>query len=102
MAITRIRLGGSRRMLMTFERRPATRILRGWAISVLQDAGAVRECDEHGWMLDRADPHARECAIAIARQTPPPGISSESAVAEVEDVLAAIGDTCHECLPEEC
>jgi len=21
----------------------------GWAISVLQEAGAIRECDEHGW-----------------------------------------------------
>jgi hypothetical protein len=45
-------------MLMTKERRPAIRTLRGWAISVLNDAGAIRECEEHGWMQDRADPHA--------------------------------------------
>jgi hypothetical protein len=31
-------------MLMTKERRPAIRTLRGWAISVLQQAGAIREC----------------------------------------------------------
>jgi hypothetical protein len=37
-------------MLMTRERRPAIRTLRGWAISVLQEAGAIRECEEHGWM----------------------------------------------------
>ena len=30
-------------MLMTKASRPATRTLRGWAISVLQEAGAIRE-----------------------------------------------------------
>ncbi|SDK10271.1 hypothetical protein SAMN05216338_10883 [Bradyrhizobium sp. Rc2d] len=33
-------------MLMFKERRPATRTLRGWAIAVLQEAGAIRETDE--------------------------------------------------------
>ena len=47
-------------MLVTKEPRPAIRTLRGWAISVLQEAGAIRECQEHGWMQDSADPHARE------------------------------------------
>jgi hypothetical protein len=41
-------------MLMTKDRRPAIRTLRGWAISVLQEAGAIRECEEHGWMQDRS------------------------------------------------
>ena len=50
-------------MLMTSERRPAIRTMRGWAIDVLQNAGAIRECEEHGWMQDRADPHAWERAI---------------------------------------
>jgi len=89
-------------MLMTFERRSATRTLHGWAIAVLQDAGAVRECEVHGWMQDRADPHAREHAISIARRAPPPGVSSDDAVAEIEDVLASIGDTCPECPPKDC
>ncbi|OSI24883.1 hypothetical protein [Bradyrhizobium canariense] len=84
-------------MLMTKERRPAIRTLRGWAISVLQEAGAIRECEEHGWMQDRADPHARDGAFDIARLEPPPGISPEEAVAEVRDVLESIGDTCPEC-----
>jgi hypothetical protein len=26
------------------------------AIFVLREAGAIRECEEHGWMQDRADP----------------------------------------------
>ena len=33
-------------MLMTKERRPAIRTLRGWAISVLQEAGTIRECGD--------------------------------------------------------
>src|ERR1700759_4452231 len=42
-------------MLMTRERRSSIRTLRGWAISVLQEAGAIHECEEHGWMQDRAE-----------------------------------------------
>ena len=68
-------------MLMTKERRPAIRTLRGWTISMLQEAGAIRECDEHGWVQDRADPHARERALVIAPRDPPFGVSPEEAVA---------------------
>jgi hypothetical protein len=88
-------------MLMTKERRPAIRTLRGWAILVLQEAGAIRECEEHGWMQDRADPHARERAVDIARRHPPAGVPSEQAVAEIHDVLDSIGDACPECPPNE-
>jgi hypothetical protein len=45
-------------MLSTPERRGAIRTLRGWAIAVLTEAGAIRECEHHGWMQDRADPNA--------------------------------------------
>jgi hypothetical protein len=86
-------------MLMTRDRRPAIRTLRGWTISVLQEAGAIRECEEHGWMRDRADPHARERAFDLARQDPPAGASADEAVAEIHDVLNSIGDTCPECPP---
>jgi hypothetical protein len=84
-------------MLVTKQRPSAIRTLRGWAISVLQEAGAILECEEHGWMQDRADPHARERAFDIARQDPPYGLSQAESVAEIEDVLASIGDTCPEC-----
>ena len=87
-------------MLMTRERRPAIRTIRGWAIDVLQNAGAIRECEEHGWMQDRADPHARERAIEIAREDPPAGVSPDAAAAAVRDVLNSIGDTCLECPPD--
>jgi hypothetical protein len=87
-------------MLMMKERRPAIRTLRGWAISVLQEAGAIRECYEHGWMQDRADPHARERVLVIARQDPPLGVSPDEAAAAVRNVLDSIGDTCPECSPD--
>lgn len=87
-------------MLMTSERRSPIRTLRGWAISVLQEAGAIRECEEHGWMQDRADPHARDCAFDIARRDPPPGVSSQEAAVAIAEVLDSIGDTCPECPPE--
>jgi hypothetical protein len=84
-------------MLMTKERRPAIRTLRGWAIEVLQEAGAIRECEEHGWMQDRADPHARERAFDLARRQPPQGAPPEAAVATVAEVLDGIGDSCPDC-----
>jgi hypothetical protein len=87
-------------MLMTKERRPAIRTLRGWAINVLNEAGAVRECEDHGWMQDRADPHARDRALSVARQDPPPDLSPDAAAMAVAEVLDSIGDTCPECLPD--
>jgi hypothetical protein len=88
-------------MLMMKQKRTAIRTLRGWAISVLHEAGAIRECEEHGWMMDRTDPEARRRALAVARQDPPPGVSPQEAVAAIEDVLVSIGDTCPECLPAD-
>jgi hypothetical protein len=41
-------------MLMTKERSQAIRTPRGWAIHVLLEAGAIHECEEHGWAKDRA------------------------------------------------
>ena len=58
-------------MLMTKDRRPAILTVRGWAISVLQEADAIRECEEHGWMQDRTDPHSRESALCIALENRP-------------------------------
>jgi hypothetical protein len=62
-------------MLVAKEQRPAIRTLEGWAISVLLEVGAIRECEEHGWMQDRTDPHAREQAFDLARSDPPAGAS---------------------------
>ena len=88
-------------MLMNAQRKPPKiRSLRGWAIEVLTEAHAIRECEDHGWMRDRADPHARERANSIARQEPPPGVSPDAASAAILEVLESIGDTCPECPPQ--
>ena len=88
-------------MLMTKERRPAIRTLRGWAIAVLTEAGAIHECAEHGWMRDRADSHARDRAFEIARTDPPTGVSPDAATAALVETLDSIGDTCPECPPSD-
>ena len=86
-------------MLLTKEKRPASRTLRGWAIAVLQEAGAIKECEEHGWMQDRADPHARQRAFDIAREERLPGVSPQAAAVAIAEVLDSIGDSCPECRP---
>ncbi|WGD50259.1 hypothetical protein QA641_32315 [Bradyrhizobium sp. CB1650] len=87
-------------MLMMKERRPAIRTLEGWARRVLLDAGAILECEKHGWMKDRGDPHARERALVVAREAPPPGVSPEAAAVAIVEMLESVGDTCPECPPE--
>jgi hypothetical protein len=87
-------------MLMRKERRPAFRTIEGWARSVLIEAGAIHECEEHGWAKDRADPHARNRALDMARQDPPTGVSAQAAAVAIGEVLDSIGDTCPECPPE--
>jgi hypothetical protein len=84
-------------MLRSIERRPAIRTLHGCAISVLKEAGAIRECDEHGCMQDRSDPHARERAFEISREYPPDGVSAEAAAVAIAEVLDSIGNTCPDC-----
>ncbi|MBR0689887.1 hypothetical protein JQ594_28530 [Bradyrhizobium manausense] len=81
--------------------RPAIQRLRCWAISVLYEADAIVQCEKHGWLLDRADPYARECAFAIARKCPPSGLSSEEGVVQIMDLLESIGDSCPECPPKK-
>jgi hypothetical protein len=71
--------------------------LRGWAISVLQEAGAISECEEHGWMRDHGDPHTRDRALDSAREHPPSGVSPQAAAVAVAEELDSIGDTCPEC-----
>jgi hypothetical protein len=86
-------------MLMTRERRPVSRTNERWARGILLEADAIRECETHGWMQDRADPHARKRALVIAREDPLIGLLPEQAAA-FQDALDSIGDTCPECPSE--
>ena len=53
-------------MLMVRAKRPATRPLRGWAISVLHEAGAIKECEEHIWMQEATALPGNEAALRVA------------------------------------
>jgi hypothetical protein len=59
-------LAGDFTMLMARAKRPATRPLRGWAISVLQEAGAIKECEEHSWMQEATALPGNEAALRVA------------------------------------
>ena len=85
-------------MTMTRERRPEFRSQESWAIGTLLAAGAIHECDDHGYMKDRADPHARNDAFQMARHQPFPGLSPDEAVKAVQDFLHTVGDTCPSCV----
>jgi hypothetical protein len=76
-------------MLMTKDRRPAIRTLRGWAISVLLEPAPSASA--------RSTAGCKTVPIRSARQEPPCGFSPEQAVAEVRNMLESVGDTCPEC-----
>jgi hypothetical protein len=83
--------------MLTKERRPDFKTVDRWATSLLREAGAIHECDHHGWAKDRTDPHARAEALRMARNEPLPGLSPDEAVEAVSEALASVGDTCPEC-----
>jgi hypothetical protein len=83
--------------MLARERRPDFKAVDRWAILVLQEAGAIHECDHHGWAKDRTDPHARTEALRIARAEPLAGLSPDEAVRAVKEVLETVGDTCPQC-----
>jgi hypothetical protein len=83
--------------MLTRERRLNFRTTEKWATGILLAAGAIHECDHHGWAKDRTDPHAREEALRVAREDPPLGMSPEAAVSAVLNVLESVGDSCPEC-----
>ena len=83
-------------MLMFREKRPSYRTLEGWAC-LLFELGAVRRCEEHGYMMDRTDPDAWQRAIEIAQEDPPIGAAPAEAVAVLKEIRNSIGDTGPEC-----
>jgi hypothetical protein len=78
-------------------RRSTYRTLEGWALGILIEHGAVRECEHHGHMRDRSDPEAWNRARDEARQNPFSGTSTGACVAAIDDVMRSIGDSCPDC-----
>lgn len=77
--------------------RPAYRTLQGWALGTLIEQGAVRECEQHGHYLDRADPDALSRTREEAWRNPFPGVTPDACIAALEDVMRWIGATCPDC-----
>jgi hypothetical protein len=77
--------------------RPTYRTLQGWALGLLLEQHAIRECEEHGHMRDRTDPEAWNRAREAACHSPFPGTSVGASVAAIDDVMRSIGDTCPDC-----
>ena len=84
-------------MLMRKQQEPSYRTIERWAVRQLLDAGAIKECPDHGYMQCRSNPDARADAFSSARETPLEGLSPDDAVAALHDVLGGIGDACPHC-----
>ena len=78
--------------------RPAYRTLEGWALGLLLEHHAIRECEEHGHIKDKADPDAWNRAREAAHDNPYPGTSPAVSVAALDNVMRSIGDICPDCL----
>jgi hypothetical protein len=75
----------------------SARSLEGWAIRVLLECHAIRECPDHGHMRDNTDPSAWRKAREVAKSEPFPGTTPEESAAAIDESMRWIGDTCPEC-----
>jgi hypothetical protein len=87
----------ARKFVVTENRREPHRSLRGWAIGLLLETGALRECVDHSHLCDATDPDAWRRARQIASAHPFKGASPAEAVAAVEDIMRSVGDSCPKC-----
>jgi hypothetical protein len=91
------RSAAARKFAVIEKRREPYKTLRGWAIGLLLETGAIRECVDHGHLCDATDPEAWRRARQIASRHPFPGALLGEGVAVIEDIMASIGDTCPDC-----
>jgi len=75
----------------------SARTLEEWAINVLLECHAIRECGDHGHMRDNTDPSAWRKAREAAKSEPFPGTTSKESAAAIDESMRWIGDTCPEC-----
>jgi hypothetical protein len=79
------------------KRREPYRSLRGWAVGLLLETGAIRECVDHSHLCDVTDPDAWRRARHIASISPFKGATPAEAIAVIEDIMRSVGDICPEC-----
>jgi len=72
-----------------------------WVYGVLLEAGAITECQVHGYLFSELDDDAFEQAKKIARKNPWIGLSPDEAVAAVEDAFYDLGYECQGCAKNE-
>ena len=75
----------------------AYRTLHGWALGTLIEQHAVSECSDHGHRKNKSDPEAWGHAMEVAQQHPFPGASPQQCIAEMEEIMQSIGDSCPDC-----
>jgi hypothetical protein len=77
--------------------RESYRTLRGWALSILLETSAIKECEEHGHMRDQTDPDALKHARELAMNYPFRRATAVEAMRAIDDVMHSIGDSCPDC-----
>jgi hypothetical protein len=87
----------ARKFVVIEKRREPYRSLRGWAVGLLLETGAIRDCVDHSYLCDATDPDAWRRARRLASTHPFKGATPAEAVAMIEDIMRSIGDTCPEC-----
>ncbi len=73
------------------------RTIESFATCILLEQHAIAECEHHGYIRDRADPHALERAREAASRERFKGATKDDRIKAIDDVMRSIGDTCPEC-----
>jgi len=68
-----------------------------WASGILERFNVVRECDRHGYLVDRGDADALENAVRHARAEPPSGMPPDAAEDSVRRSAQSMPTKCPGC-----
>ncbi|HEY0219978.1 MAG TPA: hypothetical protein VGC26_09490 [Afipia sp.] len=77
--------------------KPQFQTLEGYATALLLDAHAIVECEHHGYMKDRTDPHAWDRAREAATKQRYRHTSKNERLKAIDEIMHSIGDTCPDC-----
>ncbi len=84
-------------MLVIPMSKPSFKSLESYATGVLLEAHAIVECEHHGYMKDRADPHAWDRARDAAARQRFGNTSKDERLKALDEIMRSIGDTCPDC-----